>query len=315
MVGNFIKYNILRIFPENLEKTINFYKTLCEMNYNIQQMDNKNPPYKSTDNQLHVFSYPAKQTGVAPTGVCFVLDTDHKVHYKNAGYWKIGLALRDVNAAVQHFNGHGFIVNEGSQFYDVGFLTSLDDPNGHNIELLQEDFEVNFVPPTNSDGYLSQPVSSPPSVGQITIRCTNAERTKAFYQQVLGMKLLCVEQPNNSFPFTLYFFAYTDDVPPSPHNLSDVVNREWLYKKPYCQIEVQHRHNLPHDYKLVTSDENDLNINIGHVGFFVAVSPLIMSQVKSSVDVQVRLNAHGEEVCFLRDPDGYVVQVELNGEE
>ena len=55
----------------------------------------------------------------------------------------------------------------------------------------------------------------------------------------LGLRLLSV-QPVTQFGFTLHFWAYTDETPPSP-DLESVGNREWLWQiQPYTTLEFQH---------------------------------------------------------------------------
>jgi hypothetical protein len=39
--------------------------------------------------------------------------------------------------------------------------------------------------------------------------------------------------------FTLYFLACTDERPPH-ENIESVDNREWLWKRPYTMVELQH---------------------------------------------------------------------------
>ena len=304
MVTGYIKFNILRIRRENLLKTKEFYTEICGMKYSMETcVDHTKYPFSWHDNSLHIFTYDKRGTSEA-TGVCFLIDDNFQTTHKNSGYWKIGFSLRDVNAAAECFRSHGYKVNNGEQFYDVGFLTSLSDPNGYSIELLQHDFESNFVKPMSNEGFLSQPMDLQSTIGQITIRCTDARRTCEFYQSVLGMKLLCIEQPANKLPFTLYFFAYTNDDPPSKE-LSGIDNREWLYKKGYCQIEIQHRHTLPKDFKYYVSDDNLENIKIGHLGFSVAVYRRLYEQIRLNANV---VDAY-EDFCFIKDPDGYVIQV------
>merc|ERR1719270_1404885 len=68
-------------------------------------------------------------------------------------YWKIGLALNDVNAAVDTINAanklsqnakaNDALIQQGKQFFDIGFMTHLNDPCGFSIELLQTTFEQN----------------------------------------------------------------------------------------------------------------------------------------------------------------------------
>ena len=53
------------------------------------------------------------------------------------------------------------------------------------------------------------------------------------------MTLLCIE-PVETFGFTLYFFAFTDEIRPDPDPAA-VTNRSWTYQRPYTVLEVQHR--------------------------------------------------------------------------
>ena len=59
------------------------------------------------------------------------------------------------------------------------------------------------------------------------------------YAVLMGMKCLSV-QPVEPYNFTLYFFAWTDDIPPYPDNLEHVGNREWAWQRKYTELEVQH---------------------------------------------------------------------------
>lgn len=306
---NYIKYNMLRIKSSNLQKTINFYANICGMNYERKIVDLKSFPYSWSDDSIHVFRYDNKRDKNELTAACFIVDDDNfQSSYKDSGYWKIGLSLKDVNAAVDYFGSNHINISPGQQFYDVGFLTSFCDPNGYSIELLQHNFENNFKKPENSDGILLQPLDIPPSIGQITIRCTDIEKTKDFYVNVLGMKLLCIEQPANTFPFTLYFFAYTNDEPPS-QNLTNIANREWLYEKTYCQIEVQFRHNLTNNFSYITNDSSGCS-KISHVGFSVQVQTALFDRIRSNEQVcKIPTETSSNGSCFIKDPDGFIIHV------
>lgn len=50
-------------------------------------------------------------------------------------------------------------------------------------------------------------------------------------------------QPVQPYGFTLYFYAFTDEVPPNP-DLEAVENRTWVYQRPYSVLEIQHVHAL-----------------------------------------------------------------------
>lgn len=149
-------------------------------------------------------------------------------------YWKIGVGLPDVNAAVENLKTCGVSLNPGSQFLDVGFLTHLKDPVGYTIELLQDTFEKNFHPPTK---VVPKPLACEcPKVGQVTLRVSDIEQSLAFYRDILGMRLLCW-YPVTPYGFNLYFLAFTDDQPPDA-NLEAEVNREWTYSRPYTTLEL-----------------------------------------------------------------------------
>lgn len=149
-------------------------------------------------------------------------------------YWKIGVCLQDVKYGCNILKKSGVHVGSPNQFLDIGYLTHLSDSDGFTIELLQTDFENNYRPITPDPRYA---LDQPAVLGQITIRASNADKTLQFYQNQLGMKLLSI-QPVTPYGFTLYFLAWTDDVPPSSE-LTDVIIREWLWKRPYTTIEIQ----------------------------------------------------------------------------
>ena len=75
-------------------------------------------------------------------------------------------------------------------------------------------------------------------IGQITLRCSNIEKSLEFYQEILGMKLLSIQQVE-AYGFTLYFLAFTDETPPN-EDLNSIEIREWLWQRPYTTLELQH---------------------------------------------------------------------------
>ena len=168
---------------------------------------------------------------------------DDYTHNKKDTYWKIGITLPDVDLACRRLNAKGIAVSEPAQFRDIGYLCHLSDPEGFCIELLQHDFEANFHP-TPVDP--RQPLGSKPNLGQITLRVKDIEANLHFYCNLLGMKLLS-RQAVEPYGFTLYFLGCTDENPPNT-DLDAVDNREWLWKRPYTTLELQHfpDRNVPH---------------------------------------------------------------------
>ena len=155
-------------------------------------------------------------------------------HARSDRYWKIGITLPNVDIAHRQLSAAGIAVSAPHQFRDIGYMCHLSDPEGFQIELLQHDFETSRPP---GSGDPAQPLGGDARIGQITLRSGDIA-TERESCDTLGLRLLSV-QPVAEAGFTLYFWAFTDDTPPTP-GLEAVVNREWLWKRPYTTLEIQH---------------------------------------------------------------------------
>merc|ERR1712107_281616 len=94
-------------------------------------------------------------------------------------YWKIGLAVDDVNACLKRLYQARAIpaYQPAGQFRDIGFLAHIEDPLGHPIELLQTTFGGNAAGKATLEAARPAQVprspltgGSDPVVGQITTR-------------------------------------------------------------------------------------------------------------------------------------------------
>lgn len=154
-------------------------------------------------------------------------------------YWKIGITLPNVDMATAALRARGVTVTDPRQFQEIGYMGHLSDPEGFQIELLQHDFQTNRPPDAGDE---AQPLGGA-RVGQITLRTNDLSGALASFKNGLGMRLLSV-QPVRDYDFTLYFLAFTDEQPPVA-TLESVENREWLWKRPYTTLELQHLSDLP----------------------------------------------------------------------
>lgn len=148
-------------------------------------------------------------------------------------YWKIGLTVRNLDHAVEWLKQCNWLVSAPRQFRDIGYMCHISDPNGFAIELLQQGFEGN-----EEAAGTGHPIASQATLAHITLRVTNIEAAKRFCKTELGLNLLSV-QPVSDLGFCLYFYSFEMETPPNPDIIS-VENREWLWRRPYTILELQH---------------------------------------------------------------------------
>lgn len=147
-------------------------------------------------------------------------------------YWKIGLTVRDLDHAVSFLRRIGWPVSDPRQFREIGYLAHMRDPDGLAIELLQQGFAGDARPPGQGHS-----IGGQASVAHITLRVDDIARARRYCERHLGLRLMSV-QPVPPRDFTLYFFAWSDEVLPSP-DLEAVQNRPWLWARPYTVLELQ----------------------------------------------------------------------------
>lgn len=170
---------------------------------------------------------------------------DLYAHRRQDRYWKIGITLPNIDIAFSQLRDAGVSVTEPRQFGQIGYMCHLGDPEGFQIELLQHDFERNR---SADAGDQDVPLGGGAQIGQVTFRAATLEAALAFYRDGLGMTLLSV-QPVSDYGFTLYFLAFTDESPPCD-DLGAIGNREWLWRRPYTTIELQHFGDVAADFSL-----------------------------------------------------------------
>jgi len=153
-------------------------------------------------------------------------------------YWKIGLTLGNLDAAVAHLHRNGVAVPAPRQFRDIGYMSRLVDPRGFQIELLQQGFEGRATPAP-----AGHPIAAQATLAHITLRVADMAPARQLFGERLGMRLMSV-QPVRDHGFDLYFYGWSDEVLPDS-DLEAVANREWLWARPYTLIELQHLREKP----------------------------------------------------------------------
>ena len=148
-------------------------------------------------------------------------------------YWKIALAVPDIDLAYRQLTDKGIEVQVPRQVGDVAYLAHLLDPEGFAIELLDHWFEGDR-PGTDVE---TQRLGGGPCLNLLTLRAADIGPVDRSVK-ALGMAPLSVV-PVPRGGFTLYFYAFTDDEPPNTDLLA-IENRTWVYRRPYTVLEVQH---------------------------------------------------------------------------
>lgn len=151
----------------------------------------------------------------------------------NDFYWKIGLTLRNLDTAFAYLKAKEYPAQDLKQFRDIGYMAKLRDPQGFIVELLQQGFEGNEQ---SAEGM--HPVGGQATFAHITLRVTDIAAAKAFCEGQLNMRLMSV-QPVSDLGFCLYFYGWSDEALPVD-DLEAVENREWLWRRPYTLLELQH---------------------------------------------------------------------------
>ena len=221
------------------------------------------------------------------------------------GYWKIAIAVRDVDIARDRLLAHGIDVDTPRQVPDIAYLCHFSDPDGYCIELIQHDFAHHHTAGKICPDF---PLGTEPTFSLITLRARDIDRSRDFYESLFGMRLLS-RQTVDSRQFTLYFFAATNESPPEP-DVDHIDNREWLWRRPYTILELQHiwgTENDP-DFSYYTGDKS------GFERLAIACENLddVLSRAQA-MGISPKVSDHdlvsGARAAYLSDPDGYRIQV------
>jgi catechol-2,3-dioxygenase len=175
-------------------------------------------------------------------------------------YWKIGVTLRNLDHAVEWLKHCHWPVSEPRQFRDIGYMSHITDPNGFTIELLQQGFEGNAD--AAGDGH---PIADQAALAHITLRVVDINAVNRYCKAVLGLNLVSVQSVSD-LGFSLYFYSFETEMPPNP-DLTSIENREWLWRRPYTILELQHLESRESMIRSSVDGQSDfLGVSINKVG-------------------------------------------------
>jgi len=159
-------------------------------------------------------------------------------HRSTDRYWKIALTVPDVDCAHAQLLENGVNASTPHQFRDVGYLSHFTDPEGHIIELVQHTFAGEAK---TRLGDPDAPLGGGAEIGLVTLRSTDIAKDIDRCEAATGLKYLVREQVFD-LGFDLYFLGNPDDAPPSS-DPDALINRPWIYQRPYTVLEFQHLKN------------------------------------------------------------------------
>jgi len=171
-------------------------------------------------------------------------------------YWKIALAVPNIEFACRQLLERGVAIGEPQQFKNIAYLAHFEDPEGFTIELIDHAFKGERLKIPVDETALGGGTR----LNLLTLRTGTIENARRICIE-WGMVPLSI-QPVEDHNFTLYFFGFTNDVPPNS-NLQAIENRPWLYQRPFTVLEFQFLHDKP------TIEIGDLNC-AGYSGFTIS---------------------------------------------
>jgi lactoylglutathione lyase len=153
------------------------------------------------------------------------------------------------------------------------------------------------VPPPQTAGFV---------MNQTMLRIVDPQRSLAFYQDVLGMRLLD-RYDFEDMKFSLYFLGYPDS--PVPDDPGERV--QWVFEQ-RALIELTHNWGTERDPQgSAYHDGNSEPRGFGHIGISVPdVYAACERFEKLGVEFVKRPDAGAMRgLAFIRDPDGYWIEV------
>ena len=142
--------------------------------------------------------------------------------------------MANLDAAADYLRNSGVSISAPRQFADIGYMAHCKDPSGATIELLQQ-----YPLGRERDIGDGHPVACGAILAHLTLRVRNLASAQRWCADQ-GLKLRSVEALE-SYGFSLYFYAYQQEVPPQD-SVVGANHRVWLWQRPYTLLELQHLH-------------------------------------------------------------------------
>jgi catechol 2,3-dioxygenase-like lactoylglutathione lyase family enzyme len=144
-------------------------------------------------------------------------------------YWKIGVTVPDLDAAVAKVRRAGVEVSSPWSLAGIGYLCHLRDPAGLQIELLQRRWEGHAQPSCGN------PFGSA-HLAHVSLRVATDHAAWSWWRAQRLFELDAMDVPGRAFSLS-FLGPVAVTVPAGPLR----ARREWLWSRPETLIELQHR--------------------------------------------------------------------------
>ncbi|MES1945659.1 lactoylglutathione lyase [Salinisphaera sp. PC39] len=141
------------------------------------------------------------------------------------------------------------------------------------------------------------------------LRVKDPARSLDFYTRVLGMRLLR-RLDFEAMTFTLYFLGFVDEAEAEAVPADDGARSEWLFRQKAI-LELTHNWGTEDDADVAYHDGNAEPQGFGHIAITV---PDVYAACERFDDLGVEFVKRPDDgkmkgIAFIRDPDGYWIEV------
>ncbi|KAF2434324.1 lactoylglutathione lyase-like protein [Tothia fuscella] len=216
------------------------------------------------------------------------------------GFGHLAVSVDNIQAACQRLEDKGYQFQKKLSDGRMKHIAFVLDPDGYWIEIIgQKSLEhTEGIKDTDPATY---------RLNHTMIRIKSAEKSLAFYQDIMGMKLKRKKE-NKANNFDLYFLGYgRDGAKDAPADVNPAADQEGL-------LELTWNYGTENDESFKYHNGNDEPQGFGHI--CIAVDDLDAACARfeeKGVNWKKRLTeGRMKNIAFVLDPDGYWIEVVQN---
>ncbi|KAF1981539.1 lactoylglutathione lyase [Aulographum hederae CBS 113979] len=216
------------------------------------------------------------------------------------GFGHIAISVDNIQAACQRLEDAGYKFQKKLTDGRMRSIAFALDPDGYWVEIICQKpvTETENVKETDTGTY---------RMNHSMIRVKDAEKSLAFYKDIMGMKLKRVSE-NKDNGFDLYFLGYGADANDnSPNGVNPVADHEGL-------LEMTWNYGTEKDENFKYHDGNSEPQGFGHICISVDdIDAACQRFEDNKVSWKKRLtDGRMKNIAFVLDPDGYWIEVIQN---